>query len=79
MTCQSRSMGPSVELELLYIDDLVEEMILALKGQEHRSEFEDLGPVLSTEGRYCYCPVTHSATLGEIVDLLYRFADQPKL
>ena len=69
---------PSVELELLYIDDLVEEMILALRGQEHRCEFEGLEPVPNPEGRYCYCPVTHSATLGEIVDLLHRFAKQPR-
>jgi len=69
---------PSVEMELLYIDDLVEEMILALRGQEHRCEFEGLSPVPNPEGRYCYCPVTHSATLGEIVDLLHRFADQPR-
>lgn len=69
---------PSVEMELLYIDDLVEEMILALRGQEHRCEFEGLEPVPNPEGRYCYCPVTHSVTLGEIVDLLHRFADQPK-
>lgn len=69
---------PSVEMELLYIDDLVEEMILALRGHEHRCEFEGLEPVPNPEGRYCYCPVTHSATLGEIVDLLHQFADQPK-
>lgn len=69
---------PSVELELLYIDDLVDEMILALCGQEHRCEFEGLEPVPNPEGRYCYCPVTHSVTLGEIVDLLHRFADQPR-
>ncbi len=69
---------PSVEMELLYIDDLVEEMILALRGQEHRCEFEGLEPVPNPEGRYCYCPVTHSVTLGEIVDMLHRFADQPR-
>ena len=69
---------PTVELELLYIDDLVEEMILALRGQENRCEFEGLSPVLNPEGRYCYCPVTHSVTLGEIVDLLHQFADQPR-
>ncbi len=69
---------PTVEMELLYIDDLVEEMILALRGQEHRCEFEGLDPVPSPKGRYCYCPVTHSVTLGEIVDLLHQFADQPR-
>jgi len=106
---------PSVELELLYIDDLVEEMIEALQGREHRCEFEGLeviptthaalrqalGPQASTVpeylftdpehpsavpelvegpvvGRYCYCPITHKAKLGEIVDLLQQFAEQPK-
>lgn len=81
---------PSVELELLYIDDLVDEMINALQGKEHRCEFNGL-TVLPTPshsgldpespktiGRYCYVPTTHKATLGEIVDLLYRFAEQPK-
>lgn len=65
---------PSVELELLYIDDLVDEMILALSGSEHRCKFEGLNVLPSAEGRYCYCPVTHKATLGEIVDLLHEFA-----
>lgn len=69
---------PSVELEVLYIDDLVEEMICALKGQEHHCEFEGLEVLPSEAGRYCYCPVTHKVTLGEIVDLLYRFNDMPK-
>ena len=94
---------PSVELELLYIDDLVDEMIHALKGEEHHCEFEGLevipmnGPntdctnktddeksvqsdksVFEKVGRYCYCPITHKATLGEIVELLHRFADMPK-
>ena len=103
---------PSVELELLYIDDLVDEMLAALMGSEHRCEFEGLEVIPtpnnnchtesteSTEkamavedsvrdfcdfcvtkessGRYCYCPVTHKATLGEIVDLLKSFAEQPK-
>lgn len=69
---------PSVELELLYIDDLVEEMILALKGEEHHCEFEGLEVLPSTDGKYCYCPVTHKATLGEIVGLLHQFADMPK-
>ena len=94
---------PSVELELLYIDDLVDEMIHALKGEEHHCEFEGLevipmnGPntdctnktddeksvqseksVFEKVGRYCYCPITHKATLGEIVDLLHKFADMPK-
>ena len=69
---------PKVELEVLYIDDLVEEMIAALKGQEHHCEFEGLTVLPSAEGRYCYCPVTHKATLGEIVDLLHQFHDMPK-
>ena len=104
---------PSVELELLYIDDLIEEMIAALKGQEHRCEFNGLevvpsepslrsslplpdgsGPLPFTEpraatgsegttskpsaGRYCYCPVTHKATLGQIVDLLNQFKQMPQ-
>ena len=69
---------PSVELEVLYIDDLVEEMICALKGEEHHCEFEGLEVVPNPEGRYCYCPVTHKATLGEIVDLLQQFKQMPK-
>lgn len=91
---------PSVELELLYIDDLVEEMIHALKGEEHHCEFDGLEvipmngdttgstdseksvqsvkSVFGKVGRYCYCPVTHKATLGEIVALLHQFADMPK-
>ena len=69
---------PSVELELLYIDDLVDEMIACLKGEEHRCEFEGLEVLPQTDGRYCYVPTTHKATLGEIVDLLKQFAEQPK-
>ncbi len=69
---------PSVELELLYIDDLVDEMIAGLQGQEHHCEFEGLDVTPSEEGRYCYCPITHKITLGEIVDLLMSFAKQPK-
>ena len=91
---------PSVELELLYIDDLVEEMIHALKGEEHHCEFDGLEvipmngdttgstdneksvqsvkSVFEKVGRYCYCPITHKATLGEIVGLLHQFADMPK-
>ena len=96
----------SVEMELLYIDDLVEEMINALKGKEHRCEYDGIDVVpfphchselphchserseeslhchseRSEEsfGRYCYCPITHKITLGEIVDLIYKFAEQPK-
>ena len=69
---------PSVELEVLYIDDLVEEMICALKGEEHRCEFDGLTVVPVETGRYCHCPVTHKATLGEIVDLLHQFRQMPK-
>jgi len=69
---------PSVELELLYIDDLVDEMIACLKGEEHRCEFNGLSVQEVQDGRYCYVPVTHKATLGEIVELLKGFAEQPK-
>ena len=81
---------PSVELELLYIDDLVDEMLAALQGKEHRCEFNGLEVVPYAENdsslftlhssfpRYCYCPVTHHVTLGEIVNLLQSFAEQPK-
>ena len=94
---------PSVELELLYIDDLVDEMIACLKGEEHRCEFNGLtvvpAPADNADGaddadcqrvqkestqsactkyRYCYVPTTHKVTLGEIVDLLKSFAEQPK-
>lgn len=68
---------PSVELEVLYIDDLVEEMISALRGQEHRCEFDGLDVLPSRDGRYCYCPVTHRVTLGEIVELLEQFSMMP--
>ena len=96
---------PSVELELLYIDDLVDEMIACLKGEEHRCEFDGLTVIPTPKenantnlsnntdnkdssdsfnscsekkGRYCYCPVTHHVTLGEIVKLLQCFSEQPK-
>ena len=68
----------NAELELLYIDDLVEEMLDALGGHPHRCEYDGLSPVLSDTGRYCCCPVTHHVTLGELADLLYSFAEQPK-
>lgn len=64
----------SVQMEILYIDDLVEEMICALKSQEHHCEFEGLDVLPSAGGRYCYCPVTHKTTLGEIVDTIYECA-----
>lgn len=68
---------PSVKLELVYIDDLVSEMLSALKGKESRCEFDGLTPVLSDTGRYCYVPVSHKTTLGEIVGLLESFRSQP--
>ena len=69
---------PLVELELLYIDDLVDEMIACLKGQEHHCEFDGLGVLPQADGRYCYVPTTHKITLGEIVELLRQFAEQPR-
>ena len=69
---------PGVELELLYIDDLVDEMIAALEGREHRCEFEGVDTVLTPSGRYCAAPVTHRATLGQIVALLDSFKAQPQ-
>lgn len=69
---------PSVELELLYIDDLVDEMIACLQGKEHKCEFNGLEVVPNpAEGRYCYCPTTHKVTLGDIVELLKEFTEQP--
>ena len=68
----------SMELELVYIDDLVDEMVAALAGKEHRCEFDGFNPVAEEDGRYCYVPVSHRATLGGIVDLLHRFAGQPE-
>jgi len=68
---------PSIELELLYIDDLVDEMFCAIKGQEHRCEFEGIKTVLTENGRYCAAPVTHFVTLGQIVSLLEQFKAQP--
>lgn len=69
---------PAVELELLYIDDLVSEMLDALEGKEHRCEFDGISNIPDANGRYCYCPVTHKATLGRIVELLNTFHDQPQ-
>lgn len=68
---------PSVELEMLFIDDLVEEMFDALEGKEHHYEFDGVNTVLTEHGRYCAAPVTHKATLGYIVECLHRFHDQP--
>ena len=68
---------PSTRLELLYIDDLVEEMLAALEGKEHRCEFDGVETILQEDGRYCAAPVTHKVTLGEIVELLHAFSRQP--
>ena len=69
---------PAVQLELLYIDDLVDEMLDALEGKEHRCEFEGIDTVLCDSGRYCAAPVSHKVTLGEIVELLDAFKAQPQ-
>ncbi len=80
---------PSVELELLYIDDLVDEMLGVLASYNvesltfngdypHRCDFNGLEVLPKTDGLYCYVPITHKATLGEIVDLLHQFAEMPK-
>lgn len=67
----------ATELELLYIDDLVEEMLDALEAAPHRCNYDGLTPVPAVDGRYCFAPVTHKVTLGEIVDLLEQFHAQP--
>lgn len=67
---------PAVELELLYIDDLVEEMICALKGEEHRCEFQGLEVLPDAKGQYCYVPTTHKVTLERIVELIRQFDSQ---
>ena len=69
---------PNVDMELLYIDDLVEEMIDALQGKEHHCEFDGVETVMQADGRYCAAPVTHHVKLGKIVELLYQFAEMPK-
>ena len=69
---------PAVQLELLYIDDLIDEMIAALQGKAHRCEFEGIDTVLRDNGRYCAAPVTHKVTLGQIVALLDAFKAQPQ-
>ena len=68
---------PTVELELLYIDDLIDEMVAALEGKEHHCEFEGVETVLAEKGRYCAAPVSHKVTLGRIVELLDAFKAQP--
>lgn len=69
---------PSVELELLYIDDLIEEMIAALEGREHHCEFDGVKTILCDDGRYCAALTTHTVTLGRIVELLETFRVQPQ-
>ena len=69
---------PFVELELLYIDDLINEMLDALEGKEHHCRFEGVKAVADPDGRYCFAPVTHRVTLGEIVDMLHTFKAQPE-
>ena len=69
---------PAIELELLYIDDLVDELLCALEGRPHRCEFDGTATVLTPEGRFCAAPVSHRVTLGEIVLLLESFRDQPR-
>lgn len=69
---------PNVELELLYIDDLLDEMIAALEGKENHCEFDGVNTVLNDNGKFCAVPVTHHITLGEIVELLERFRAQPE-
>lgn len=68
----------STVLELLYIDDLVDEMIAALKGEEHHCEFNGIETILQDDGRYCAVPITHRVSLGEVVDLLESFRRQPE-
>ena len=69
---------PAVELELLYIDDLIDEMLLALEGREHRCEFDGIKTILCDGGRYCAASITHRVTLGEIVTLLESFREQSR-
>ena len=69
---------PLVELEMLFIDDLIDEMFDALEGKEHHCEFDGIKAVLTENGKYCVAPITHKATLGRIVELLYTFHDQPQ-
>lgn len=69
---------PAVQLELLYIDDLVDEMIAVLEDREHRCEFDGINTILTENGKYCAAPITHRVTLGEIVELLNSFRAQPE-
>jgi len=69
---------PSTVMELLFIDDLLDELFDALEGREHHCEFDGIETVPTPDGQYCYAPVTHKVTLGHIVDCLHAFRDQPK-
>ena len=69
---------PNVELELAYVDDVVSELLDGLENKEHRAEYDGLTPVQTDSGKFCFVPVTHKVTLGEIVSLLNKFAEQPK-
>lgn len=69
---------PNVELELVYIDDLIEEMLNTLEEKPSRCEFEDAKAVAKENGKYCYVPVSHKVTLGKIVELLNKYKEQPK-
>lgn len=68
----------STQMELAYVDDVVEELLDALEGKEHHCEFDNIDTILNNKGRYCCCPVSHKITLGEIVDLLEKFHAQPE-
>ena len=70
--------NPDTELELLFIDDLLNEMFDALEGKEHHCEFDGVEAVAKADGKYCYAPVTHKATLGQVVELLHKFHNQPQ-
>lgn len=69
---------PSIELQLLYIDDLINELLLLLEGKIHRCDYENLHMIKTSHGRYCYVPQIYTVTLREIADALYIFHDQPK-
>ncbi len=69
---------PSIQLELLYIDDLIDEMFAAIEGKEHHCEFKGIDTILCDDGKYCAAPITHKVTLGEIVELLESFKNQPQ-
>ena len=69
---------PATELELLFIDDLTEELLDCMEGHPHRCGYDGVNPVPAEDGRYCWCPVTHKATLGRIAELLETFRRQPE-